>query len=550
MRNTEQSIKRIGERPANRSGIGRLFLLIAVALLAALSLINFSESRNKVEAQTAPTMLDPTLEVRPVISGLVTPTSIAFLGGAIVGPGGGVFAPPGGKANLMLVLEKNTGKVQVVANGHIQNTALDLAVNFASERGLLGITLDPNFSTNNFVYLYWTCRAAPPTDPCTPSVIECPDQPELGADTDNILAVPLLGNRVDRFIWNGATLTFDRNLVKLRVFQNDGCPNPPGQGDEGQPPAGNHDGGIITFGPDGKLYIIIGDNGRRSQLQNLPSGPTATGLGTPVPDDQFGGPQPDRAHFTGVILRLNGDGTTPPDNPFFATGGAIGGEVGANIQKIFAYGFRNSFGMAFDPLAGNLWMQENGDDSFDELNLVDPGLNSGWIQIMGPLSRLQQWKAIETSPEDFGLQQLRWPPTRIADTQAEALSRLFVLPGSNFSDPEFSWKFAVAPAGIGFLNGGGLGPQYNGDLFVGFSVPEPLGGPLVRFDLTGDRRGVAVSGPLADLVDDNTEEHELLESGGLVIGRDFGIITDIETGNGSLFVVSLSKGTVYEIRRR
>ena len=541
---------RIGKRPANRSGIGRLFLLTAVAMVAALSLINFSESRNRVEAQAAPTMLDPTLEVRPVVSGLVTPTSIAFLGGAIVGPGGGIFAPPGGKANLMLVLEKNTGKVQVVANGHIQNTALDLAVNFSSERGLLGIALDPAFSTNNFVYLYWTCRAAPPADPCFPSVIECPDQPALGADTDNILAVPLLGNRVDRFIWNGSTLTFDRNLIKLRVFQNDGCPIPPGQGDEGQPPAGNHNGGIITFGPDGKLYVIIGDNGRRGQLQNLPSGPTATGLGTPVPDDQFGGPQPDRAHFTGVILRLNNDGTAPPDNPFFATGGGIGGEVGANIQKIFAYGFRNSFGMAFDPLAGNLWMQENGDDSFDELNLVDPGMNSGWIQIMGPLSRLQQYKAIETTEEDQDLQQLRWPPTRIADTQAEALSRLFVLPGSSFSDPEFSWKFAVAPAGIGFLNGNGLGPQYNGDLFVGFSVPAPLGGPLMHFDLTGDRRGVAVSGPgLADLVDDNAEEHEFTESAGFVIGRDFGIITDIETGNGSLFVVSLSKGTVYEIRR-
>jgi hypothetical protein len=177
-------------------------------------------------------------------------------------------------------------------------------------------------------------------------------------------------------------------------------------------------------------------------------------------------------------------------------------------------------------------------------------MNSGWIQIMGPLSRLQQWKAIETSADFFGLQQERWPPTRIADTQAESLSRLFVLPGSSFSDPEFSWKFAIAPSAIGFLNGNGLGTQYNGDLFVGLSVPAPLGGPLLHFDLTGNRRGVAVTGPgQADLVADNLAKRDLTESENLVIGRDFGIITDIETGNGSLFVVSLSKGTIYEIRR-
>jgi len=328
-----------------------LFVLASV-LLASLSLIFFPNASKSVEAQApSPTMLDPNLGVRAVVSGITTPTSIAFLG-----------------ANEMFVLEKSTGKVQHIVNGAIQNTSLDLAVNNSSERGLLGIALDPGFSTNHFVYLYWTCSAPAPTDPFFPSVTECPDPPELGADTGDILAVPLLGNRVDRFFWDGINLTFDRNLIKLHAFQNDGAPVPPNQGDEAQPPAGNHNGGVITFGPDGKLYIIFGDNGRRSQLQNLPSGPTETGLGAPVPDDQFGGPQPDRAHFSGVIIRLNSDGTTPTDNPFFAAGAAIGGEVGANIQKIFAYGIRNSFGMAFDPQSGNLWDEQNGDDSFDELN--------------------------------------------------------------------------------------------------------------------------------------------------------------------------------------
>lgn len=163
----------------------------------------------------------------------------------------------------------------------------------------------------------------------------------------------------------------------LRSFQNDAAPEPAGQGDGAQPERGNHDGGVIRFGPDGKLYILFGDVGRRGQLQNLQFGPTENAFGPTVADDQFGGPEPDDAHFTGAILRLNEDGSAPTDNPFFDFGATLGGEVSANIQKIFAYGIRNSFGMAFDPLSGNLWAQENGEDAYDEINLVEPGLNSG-----------------------------------------------------------------------------------------------------------------------------------------------------------------------------
>ena len=230
---------------------------------------------------------------------------------------------------------------------------------------------------------------------------------------------------------------------------------------------------MLAFGTDGKLYVFIGDVGRRGQLQNLPCGPTATCPGPTVPDDQFGGPQPDNAHLTGVVLRLEDDGSAPTDNPFFAAGAAIGGEVGANIQKIFSYGHRNSFGMAVDPESGAIWLQENGDDSFSELNRLDPGTNGGWVQIAGPVERIAQYKQIETT---FGtppaLQQLRWPPTNIADTPAQALSRLFMLPGAQYSDPEFSWKWEVAPGGIGFVDGRGLGPQFDGDLFAGAATPS------------------------------------------------------------------------------
>src|SRR5688572_9828943 len=275
-----------------------------------------------------------------------------------------------------------------------------------------------------------------------------------------------------------------------------------------------------------------------------------------VPDDQFGGPEPDDAHLTGVILRLNPDGTTPEDNPFFEAGAEMGGEVGENIQKIFSYGHRNGFGMAIDPLSGHLWMQENGDDTFSELNLVEPGMNGGWIQIMGPVERVPQFKEIETTffapPSTFpNLQQLRWPPMNLADTPDEALSRLFMLPGAQYRDPEFSWKWEVAPGGLGFVNSDALGRQFQNDLFMGAATANLEGGYLFHFNLTGNRNKIAVDDPrLEDRVADNLAKHELTESESLLIGRNFGVVTDIETGpNGNLFVVSLSNGAVYEIFR-
>ena len=493
-------------------------------------------------AQTpAPEMLDPNLRVRVAASGLELPIGLAFLA-----------------ANDMLVLEKDSGRVQRIVDGAFHSTVLDLGVNRASERGLLGIALHPDFPVDPGVYLFWTCRStAPPADPFFPDEVRCLDTNMLADDSGELLEVPLLGNRVDRFIWTGSGLQYDHNLIMLRAFQNDAAPEPAGQNDETQPARGNHNGGVLRFGPDGKLYIFMGDNGRRGQLQNLPDGPG----GPTRADDQFGGPEPDDAHLTGVILRLNADGSTPDDNPFFAAGAAMGGEVGANVQKIFAYGVRNGFGMAFDPVSGALWEQENGDDSFSELNRVDPGFNSGWVQIMGPPERIGQFKGIETTvtpdPPDpfattyFGLQQLRWSPENIADSPAEALKRLFMLPGAHYSAPEFSWKYEVAPGAIAFVTGRALGPQFQNDLFVAGARPFLEGGHLFHFNLTGNRRAIGVDDPrLEDRVADNLHKWEITESESLLIGRNFGVGTDMHTGpNGNLFVVSLSNGAVYEIFR-
>jgi uncharacterized repeat protein (TIGR01451 family) len=470
---------------------------------AAASQTDYDNSNNTASINTtiqpaaiSPTMLDPNLTVSTVVSGLAQPTGLAFLG-----------------ANDFLVLEKASGKVQRVVNGALQGAVLDLPVNSASERGLLGIALHPQFASNHFVYLFWS-------------------ESNTGADTTNIDEIAVLGNRVDRYLWNGSVLTFDRNLIKLRALQQDA----------GQPSRGNHNGGVLRFGPDGKLYILMGDNGRRGFLQNNQLGP--------IPDDQFGGPEPDDAHLTGFVLRLNDDGSTPSDNPFYNASTTLTGQAAANIKKLYAYGVRNGFGMAFDPLSGYLWDQENGDDAFDEMNRITAGTNNGWVQTMGPINRVAQFKSIESAYGAGNLQQLRWPPSLIADTPAGALAQMYMLPGAHYTDPEFSWKYAVAPAAMGFIKGRGLGPQFEGDLLVGASRTTLLNGYLFRFKFSDDRKHFKFTDPLLnDSVADNADKFDLGESETLAIGRDFGVVTEIQTGpNGNVFVVSLLNGAVYEIK--
>ena len=491
--------------------MSRHSLLSRIAIAAAVA-GGLSGAQNPTQAQSGPSLVDQNLQVRVVASGLVQPTTLAFIG-----------------ASDLLVLEKASGRVIRISLSAPPLPVLDLAVNSASERGLLGIALHPNFPATPHVFLYWT-------------------ESTTLSDSTVLSETPLLGNRVDRYVWNGSSLVFAANLIRLRAIQQDVT-----NGVE----RGNHDGGVIRVGPDGKLYVFVGDLGRRGHMQNLRCGPATIfncPPNTPTPDDQFPGfgPAPDDEHLSGVVLRLNLDGTAPSDNPFFAAGASIPGEVGANIQKVFSYGHRNSFGMAFDPEGGGLWLQENGDDSFSELNLVTRGMNGGWVQIMGPASRIAQFREIETTFGAQNLQQLRWAPTNIATLPGEALSRLFTLPNSHYEDPAFSWKWEVAPGGIGFVRGRALGPQYDGDLVVGAGTPILEGGYLFRFNLTGNRRKVGVDDPrLDDRVADNLGKHEITESESLLFGRNFGVTTDVQTGpNGNLFVVSLTNGTIYEISRR
>src|ERR687896_1950534 len=269
--------------------IGRVLALAVAALLALAGLASAQE----------PELVDPDLAVSTAVSGLSQPIAIAFIG-----------------RDDMLVLEKASGQVKRVVDGEVRGVVLDLAVNSASERGLLGIALHPKFRRNDWVYLFWS-------------------ESRTGADSNAGNGVRLMGNRIDRFEYDDGQLEFDRNIIRFRALQND----------EPNQFRGNHDGGVIRFGPDGKLYAIVGDTGRRGQTQNLLNGPFGPG----IPDDQFGGPEPDEAHTTGVIVRLNDDGSAPRDNPFWRDGRRLRGEVGESIQKIYSYGLRNSFGLAFDP---------------------------------------------------------------------------------------------------------------------------------------------------------------------------------------------------------
>ena len=273
-------------------------------------------------------------------------------------------------------------------------------------------------------------RAAPEVPAATAGSTCSGARARTGADSTALDGVRLMGNRIDRFEWDDGQLEFDRNIIKFRAFQQDA----------GQPLRGNHDGGVHPL--RARRQAVRDRRRHRPPRQHAEPRRRARSRRR-LPDDQFGGPETDDLHRTGVIVRLDEDGDAPRDNPFWRAGRTMGGEVGENVQKLFAYGIRNSFGMAFDPKSGDLWEQENGDDSFSELNRVPAGheLRLGpdrWARS----SRVAQFKQIETDdgPRPFAptatrLQQIRWPPTNIADTPQQALDAHVHAPGRVLQRP-------------------------------------------------------------------------------------------------------------------
>ena len=256
-------------------------------------------------------------------------------------------------------------------------------------------------------------------------------------------------------------------------------------------PESVHNGGKLEADRNGNLYAVIGDLSRDGQLQNVREGPAA--------DD------------TSVIIHITQNGSSAADNPFIESGNE-------RMQKYYAYGIRNSFGLAIDPIRGVLWDTENGPDSYDEMNIVRPGFNSGWNQIMGPISRSS---------------------TKQVDLEEE----LMIFDGSKYADPVFSWKDPVGLTDLEFLNSTAFGPEYAYNLFVG----DINNGNLYYFELNDNRTGIKLDDRdleyLAVQVAD--DEQELSE---IVFGNGFeGGITDIETGpDGFLYILTFN-GNIYRI---
>jgi glucose/arabinose dehydrogenase len=234
----------------------------------------------------------------------------------------------------------------------------------------------------------------------------------------------------------------------------------------------------MTIGPDGMLYAVIGDLNRKGMLQNYRTGPEA--------DD------------TSIIFRVDHEGN--------AADGILPGDLG----KYYAYGIRNSFGMDFDPMTAKLWITENGPESYDEINLVEPGFNSGWAQVMGPMERSER-----------------------------TLENLVQFEGSHYGDPVFSWKESQGITDIEFLTSTKLGDKYAHNIFVG----DFNNGNLYFFTLNSGRTGLEFDNEgLVDLVADNNGEIKAI-----TLGTGFGGITDIETGpDGYLYILTFD-GKLYRI---
>jgi glucose/arabinose dehydrogenase len=286
---------------------------------------------------------------------------------------------------------------------------------------------------------------------------------ESGAQVEGVSTEGEVRNRVYSYAWDGSSLTDPQLLLDL--------PSTPGT---------NHQGGKLKVGPDNQLYVVVGEMQREGQLQNFINGPP--------PDD------------TGVILRVNPiDGSASIDNPFV--------EGGEEAGRYYAYGIRNSYGFDFDPMTGKLWDAENGEDVFDEINLVEPGFNSGWKSVMGPIS------------------------SNTGVTESDLVN----IPGSHYADPVFSWAESRGVTDIEFLNSSAFGSIYENGIFAG----DITSGILYYFQPNAERTGMGLENDplLNDMVADSDDELS-----GVTLGTGFTGISEIETGpDGNLYILTYDR---------
>ncbi|HEU4444553.1 MAG TPA: PQQ-dependent sugar dehydrogenase [Nitrososphaeraceae archaeon] len=422
----------------------------------------------------APTLDDSDLEVELVTEGLESPTSMAFIG----------------NHGDMLILEKSGEVILFTSENMSKITLLNLTVNDQNERGLLGVAV-----LNNMSDLYTTAIAASSNNQ---TITTRDNNSTSNATTASPSSTPtfvffylteaskedrsqVLGNRIYRFEWNDTDKSLSNGTLILDL------PVLPGQ---------NHNGGkLIADSENRHIYAVIGDLNRKGMLQNFKNGS--------LPDD------------TSAILRINPDGSPAQGNPFLNVSGTDGSY--SNLSKYYAYGIRNSFGLAIDPVTGILWDTENGPDGFDEINIVRPGFNSGWALVMGPIE-----SSNITSENDL----------------------VNFLGSSSYADPVFSWGRAVGVTDIEFYDSDKLGDDYTNNIFVG----DANNGHLYFFEINEDRSGLQFEQPrLADdLVASNDRQRAAV-----IFGTGFpSSITDVETGpDGYLYILTFhpTMGTISRI---
>ena len=371
--------------------------------------------------------------------------------------------------NDILVLEKEKGTVQRIINGKmLPQPLLDVNVATSQERCMCGIAILKQIPGHTYVFLYYT-------------EADLADAEDVSEGKDPV------GNRLYRY-----ELVNDKLVNPKLILDLPATPGP------------RHNGGAIVIGPDNNLYIPIGDvDGSHkegefeTETQNYPDGAEPDGRGG--------------------ILRVTLDGE-PVSNS-----GIIGDETPLNLY--YAYGVRNSFGINFDPITGNLWDTENGPGESDEINLVEPGFNSGWVQVQGMASSSNN-NNIESEDEnnrDFA-------SGNLVDFDEKG----------KYSDPEFVWSITLGPTAIIFLHSDKLGELYQNDIFVGSIVT----GNIYHFELNQDRTQFVLTGELEDKIAETRETGEQ----DIVFGEGFAGISDLEVGpDGYLYVVSLGQGKIFRI---
>ncbi len=353
----------------------------------------------------------------------------------------------------ILALDRNEGKVYRITNG-VMNSSLVLDVNIGTVgyRGMLGIDILKNRDGPDFVYLYYTESAE-----------------KDGSDENESGAKEPLGNRLYRYELESGKLVNPKLLLDLPVN-----------------PGPRHTGGEVAIGPDNNVYVTIGDLDGTFKKQHETVAQNYRNVTT---NDGRSG-----------ILRVS------PEGEPVGTG-ILGNEYPSNFY--FAYGIRNSFGLDWDPLTGQLWDTENGPHYGDEINVVEPGFNSGWVKVQG------LWTP---NFDEMG--------ARFIDP-----NELVSLDGKGkYSEPEFIWIPPVAPTAIQFLASDKYGPAYKSDLFVS----DANTGTIYHFDLNPDRTGLQLSESLQDKIANNLNELKSISS---VAG--FGRITDMEIApDGYLYILS------------